>query len=44
MSAVKNNGIQILRVVLFTGIVAFHSGVSGSQMLFGGWRGWRGHF
>ena len=32
----KINGIQILRAVLFTGIVAFHSGVPGSQMLWGG--------
>lgn len=41
MSAVSTryNGIQILRAVLFIGIVAFHSGVSGSQMLWGGGRG-----
>lgn len=32
----RYNGIQILRAVLFIGIVAFHSGVPGSQMLWGG--------
>ncbi len=38
MSAVnkRDNGIQILRAVLFIGIVAFHSGVPGSQILWGG--------
>lgn len=29
----RYNGIQILRAVLFIDIVAFHSGVPGSQML-----------
>lgn len=32
----RYNGIQILRAVVFVGIVAFHSGVPGSQMLWGG--------
>ncbi len=38
MSAVrkKYNGVQILRAILFIGIVAFHSGMPGSQMMWGG--------
>ena len=29
----KSNGIQVLRAVLFIGILAFHAGVTGSQIL-----------
>lgn len=32
----KNNGIQILRGILFFGITAFHFGLPGSQILWGG--------
>ncbi len=32
----RYNGIQVLRAILFVGIVAFHSGVPGSHMLWGG--------
>lgn len=32
----KSNGIQVLRAVLFIGILAFHAGVPGSQVLWGG--------
>lgn len=32
----RYDGIQILRFVLFVGIVAFHCGVPGSQIMWGG--------
>lgn len=32
----KNEGIQLLRAVLFLGIIAFHSNVPYTQMLWGG--------
>ncbi len=32
----RYNGIELLRAALFVGIVAFHSGVRGSQILWGG--------
>ena len=32
----KNEGIQLLRVFLFLGIVVFHFGLSGSALLWGG--------
>ena len=31
----KNEGIQLLRAVLFLGIIAFHSNVPYTQMLWG---------
>ena len=31
----KNEGIQLLRVFLFFGIVVFHFGLSGSALLWG---------
>lgn len=32
----KNEGIQVLRAILLVGIVAFHTGIPGSQLLWGG--------
>lgn len=32
----KSNSIQVLRAVLFFGILAFHAGIPGSQILWGG--------
>lgn len=36
MSAAKKEGIQLLRAMLFIGIVAFHSRVPGTEILWGG--------
>lgn len=38
MSAAKKEGIQLLRAMLFIGIVAFHSRVPGTEILWGGGR------
>lgn len=36
MSAAKKEGIQLLRAMLFIGIIAFHSRVPGTEILWGG--------
>lgn len=32
----KSDGVQVLRAILFIGIIAFHCGVPASQILWGG--------
>lgn len=38
MNKNKNAGIQVLRTMLFFGIVMFHFGIKGASFLWGGWK------